>query len=82
MEGFLSLIWFLGGPALGFYFAKKRGVSIYLGMFLGLLTGPCLGALLVPLIMGMIDGGASVEKLPQRGAGRSFSVDENPDMKK
>jgi hypothetical protein len=75
---FYLLCW-LAGPALGYFIANKRGGSATIGIVAGILTGPCLGAILIPFILNMFDGRGTSPAL-QKGAGRSFGVDENPSL--
>ncbi len=76
----VTLLWLTLGPGMGYYVAQKRDGNIIIGVIVGALAGPCLAWLLVPVVMSFFDGGASAKPSPKQGAGRSFSVDENPDM--
>jgi hypothetical protein len=74
------LFWLSAGPALGYYLAQRRRGSVLFGAIIGLLTGPCLGIILIPALLTMFDAGCDERHVHGRGAGRSYSVEENPQV--
>lgn len=72
-QTFLSLVFNCGflvvGPAVGFFIAKKRGVTPWLGAAVGLFG--CIGWLAVWFLL------PSKTNTPSNSAGYSFKVDDD-----